>query len=319
MLREVREETGLDADVGETARVYSAHLPGVWRDGRRVDAHALRIVYDGWVPRMRRSPGWSRWTARPSEAAWHPVADVVDGTRAGGAAGAARRWPTTARSASSGSAAYALIRRRRAGGSDVLLVQFSARGYHTGSWSLPGGGVGHGESPRPALEREVREECGVACAVGELLAVHDEALQRHRALRSLRGLPRACYLIFAATVDPDAEPRVVEVGGTTEAAAWVPVADVEGRDVRCSTWSATRSTQRAGWAPIRREEPTMSETVFTYGAPALKFGPGASAEIGYDLLQAGARRVLLVTDPGVAATGHPARIAEQMAEPRASR
>jgi alcohol dehydrogenase class IV len=56
----------------------------------------------------------------------------------------------------------------------------------------------------------------------------------------------------------------------------------------------------------------QSETVFTYGAPALKFGPGASAEIGYDLLQVGVRRVLLVTDPGVAATGHPARIAEQM-------
>ena len=57
----------------------------------------------------------------------------------------------------------------------------------------------------------------------------------------------------------------------------------------------------------------MSETVFTYGAPALKFGPGASAEIGHDLLQTGARRVLLVTDPGVAATGHPDRIADQMA------
>ncbi len=54
----------------------------------------------------------------------------------------------------------------------------------------------------------------------------------------------------------------------------------------------------------------MSETVFTYAAPALKFGPGASAEIGHDLQQYGARRVLLVTDPGVAATGHPERIAE---------
>ena len=58
----------------------------------------------------------------------------------------------------------------------------------------------------------------------------------------------------------------------------------------------------------------MSETVFTYGAPALKFGAGASGEIGHDLLQTGARRVLLVTDAGVAATGHPARIAEQMAD-----
>ncbi|GAB3761306.1 alcohol dehydrogenase class IV [Nocardioides ginsengisegetis] len=57
----------------------------------------------------------------------------------------------------------------------------------------------------------------------------------------------------------------------------------------------------------------MSETVFTYAAPALKFGIGASAEIGHDLVQYGARRVLLVTDAGVAATGHPARIAEQVA------
>ena len=58
----------------------------------------------------------------------------------------------------------------------------------------------------------------------------------------------------------------------------------------------------------------MTETVFTYGAPALKFGPGSSAEIGYDLSQYDVRRVLLVTDPGVAATGHPARIAEQVAK-----
>ncbi|CAI9399493.1 hydroxyacid-oxoacid transhydrogenase [Nocardioides sp. T2.26MG-1] len=57
----------------------------------------------------------------------------------------------------------------------------------------------------------------------------------------------------------------------------------------------------------------MSETVFTYAAPALKFGPGASGEVGHDLASYGARRVLLVTDPGVAATGHPGRIAEQVA------
>ncbi|QSR24742.1 alcohol dehydrogenase [Nocardioides aromaticivorans] len=46
------------------------------------------------------------------------------------------------------------------------------------------------------------------------------------------------------------------------------------------------------------------ETVFTYAAPALKFGRGASREIGYDVSGWGARRVLLVTDPGVAAAGH---------------
>ncbi len=54
------------------------------------------------------------------------------------------------------------------------------------------------------------------------------------------------------------------------------------------------------------------ETVFTYGAPGLKFGEGASEEIGFDLSQYDVRRVLVVTDPGVAATGHPQRVADQM-------
>ncbi|MET8048273.1 hydroxyacid-oxoacid transhydrogenase [Streptosporangium sp. NPDC005286] len=58
--------------------------------------------------------------------------------------------------------------------------------------------------------------------------------------------------------------------------------------------------------------PGNPESVFTYGAPALKFGSGASAEIGFDLGQYGVRRVLVVTDPGVAATGAPRRIAEQL-------
>ena len=59
----------------------------------------------------------------------------------------------------------------------------------------------------------------------------------------------------------------------------------------------------------------MSETVFTYSAPALKFGPGSSSEVGHDLLGltgGNSGHVLLVTDAGVAATGHPARIAEEI-------
>jgi hydroxyacid-oxoacid transhydrogenase len=56
-------------------------------------------------------------------------------------------------------------------------------------------------------------------------------------------------------------------------------------------------------------EPRL-ETVFTYAAPELKFGAGAAEEIGYDLRRYGARRVLVVTDPRVAATGSPERVAE---------
>jgi alcohol dehydrogenase class IV len=57
----------------------------------------------------------------------------------------------------------------------------------------------------------------------------------------------------------------------------------------------------------------VSETGPTYAAPALKFGAGASDEIGHDLSRYSVRRALLVTDVRVAATGHPARIAEQLA------
>ena len=56
----------------------------------------------------------------------------------------------------------------------------------------------------------------------------------------------------------------------------------------------------------------IQESVFTYAAPRLKFGAGASAEIGFELRMLGACRVLVVTDAGVAATGHPARIAERL-------
>jgi alcohol dehydrogenase class IV len=55
-----------------------------------------------------------------------------------------------------------------------------------------------------------------------------------------------------------------------------------------------------------------TETIFTWGAPPLKFGVGALDEIGFDLGQMGLSRVLIVTDEGVAATGIPQRAAEAM-------
>ncbi len=60
--------------------------------------------------------------------------------------------------------------------------------------------------------------------------------------------------------------------------------------------------------------PAHPESVFTYGAPLLKFGSGASDEIGFDLSRYGVERVLVVTDAGLAATGIPQRVADQMAQ-----
>ena len=59
--------------------------------------------------------------------------------------------------------------------------------------------------------------------------------------------------------------------------------------------------------------PAHPETIFTYGAPQLKFGPGASDEIGFDLSQYGVSRALVVTDPGSPRPAYPQRVADQMA------
>jgi alcohol dehydrogenase class IV len=55
---------------------------------------------------------------------------------------------------------------------------------------------------------------------------------------------------------------------------------------------------------------TGRETVFTLEATPIKFGPGAAADAGWELARLGVRRALLVTDPGVAAAGHPDRVRE---------
>jgi len=50
------------------------------------------------------------------------------------------------------------------------------------------------------------------------------------------------------------------------------------------------------------------ESIFTMEATPVKFGIGASADAGWELNRLGVKRAMLVTDPGVAALGHPERI-----------
>ena len=50
------------------------------------------------------------------------------------------------------------------------------------------------------------------------------------------------------------------------------------------------------------------ESIFTLEATPIKYGPGAAADAGWELKRLGVTRALLVTDPGVAAIGHPDRV-----------
>lgn len=219
LIRKIQEETGLDATVGETAHVYSSHLPRASRNGKLVDAHAIRIVYDGWVSPDAPAPRVVEVDGSTVEAAWKPLADVLSGvvpTVALVSEALAEHGPARLQRV----AAYALVRR----GGDVLLTRLSDRAAHPGAWTLPGGGVDHGERPAAALAREVEEECGLACEVGALLDVHDTHFSGQAPSGRIEDY-HGIHLLFAAWV-ADGEPRVVELDGTTDAVAWVPVADV---------------------------------------------------------------------------------------------
>lgn len=223
LIREVHEETGLRATVGDRARVYSAHMPRTPRDGQLVDAHAIRLVYEGWVPPDSPVPRVVEVDGSTVEAAWKPLADVGSGTVPVSAVvteALADHQPFRKQRL----AAYAVVTRRRDGADEVLLTRLSRTAAHPGRWTLPGGGVDHGEHPAAALAREVEEECGLACEVGELLGVHDTHFSGTAPSGRIEDY-HGVHLVHRASV-ADGEPAVVELDGTTDEVAWVPIEDV---------------------------------------------------------------------------------------------
>lgn len=108
----------------------------------------------------------------------------------------------------------------------VLLARISGTGFSTaGRWTLPGGGVDHGEHPEDSLRREVYEETGLHIEIGPVLGVHSRhftGMSPSGVLEDFHGV----HLLYVATVVSADEPRVVEVGGTTDAVAWWDVDEV---------------------------------------------------------------------------------------------
>ena len=126
-------------------------------------------------------------------------------------------------------AAYALLTREE----QVLLTQMSSRTRIEGRWTLPGGGIDHGEEPREALRREVYEETGLHVEPGRVLDVHATHFVGARAdgrVEDYHGI----HLLFEAEIldkSRDVEPHVVEEGGSTARAAWVSIDDAHGLDL----------------------------------------------------------------------------------------
>jgi len=114
--------------------------------------------------------------------------------------------------------AYAVVERDGA----VLLARWI--GSDPPRWTLPGGGLDHGEDPRDGAVREVEEETGYRVELRQLLTVES--------FRQLVERPDGpvdhqtiCIIYTAEVVGGELRD---EVDGSTDTAAWVPLADVPG-------------------------------------------------------------------------------------------
>jgi 8-oxo-dGTP diphosphatase len=114
-------------------------------------------------------------------------------------------------------AAYALCH----DGGRVLL----SRLRNSSLWTLPGGGIDHGEQPDEAAVREVHEETGLPVRLRGLLDV-DSTRFTGRGPSGRAEDFHGVRVVFDGEVPTDVEPRVVEVDGSTVEAAWWPVADL---------------------------------------------------------------------------------------------
>ncbi|HEX6683800.1 MAG TPA: NUDIX domain-containing protein [Candidatus Limnocylindrales bacterium] len=236
VVREFREETGLDIAITGLRDVFADFVEFRWRN---VILHHDRIVFDvevtggelvgesggttdlpAWVapeeiPSLDLNPFAARVlgvpTVNPDDARRPEAADEAGETASDGRAFDER----TKRVVRFG--AYGVVTDSR----DRVLLSLISEGYPgAGRWHLPGGGTDWGEQPGEGLLREIYEESEQR---GEVTGLVKVGARHNPAAMGPEGEPLDWYTVravFNVYVADPTEARVTESAGSTAQARW---------------------------------------------------------------------------------------------------
>lgn len=110
----------------------------------------------------------------------------------------------------------------------MLMTRIAQKDYGAGTWTLPGGGLDHGEDPIDAVVREFHEETSLAIIPRSILLITSaHFLGRNRAgvLEDFHGLSIVYDVEGQPGTDLDSL-TVLEVDSSTDHVEWLDVAAI---------------------------------------------------------------------------------------------
>ncbi len=235
VVREFREETGLDVEV---VRLRDVHVDTADLPHRGISRHHERIVYDvrpvggTWTDERRASTDRAAWFTA-DELADVPLARLVS-AELGVAGRAPVHRPVRRRRRLAAPADPRRVQRFAAyavatdPAGRVLLTRISMGFPGAGTWHLPGGGTDWGEAPADGVLRELVEETGQRGRIVELIGV--TSMHNPRALGP-EGYPidwHGVRAIYRVAIDEPTEPVVADLGGSTSDARWYTPEELAG-------------------------------------------------------------------------------------------
>jgi ADP-ribose pyrophosphatase YjhB (NUDIX family) len=242
VLREFREETGLDVEIAGLHDVFADVIEFPWRN---VLLHHDRIIFDVSVVGGELLAESGGTTDLPAWIAEEELATLDLNPFAAKVLGLSKADPLSSErpvqadennevgvrgQALSGEkrvtrfGAYGVV--TDAGGR--VLLSLVSQGYPSGgNWHLPGGGTDFGEQPAEGLLREIYEETGQS---GEVTGLVRVGARHNPAAMGPEGEPLDWYTVravFRVHVPEPSEARVTEAaGGSTADARWFTRAEL---------------------------------------------------------------------------------------------